>query len=349
MSEIRRVAVLSGGGSRGCFQVGFLYGLFHNRPDPGTDDFHFKGWVGVSTGALQASWIGHKSPGDSEGLSGQQSVSTQSLKDIWIGLEGNASIFYRWRNNLWTWALRKIIPKLSSELKDLAMAVLRKKPSVYNNSPLHELLKKHLQDAQWNSASTFVGVTDYCSGKYQDVELKGQEAIPNILASTAIPIVFPGVNGLFDGGARNITPLKKGIRLLFSQGRRPDTEYELYVILTGPRGVPETTEKYDHILEVGNRTYSIIMDEMFVEDLEEAAWINQFVDFLNSVRQANPQIQIPEEYTKYEKLKIYLIEPQSDMVPKDAKKFDPDEIRHGIECGEQKAKEFIEDPDKFLF
>ncbi|MBU1937944.1 patatin-like phospholipase family protein [bacterium] len=347
MGKVRRVAVLSGGGSRGCFQVGFLYGLFHQQPE--SPDFNFDGWVGVSTGALQASWMGHWLPGTPENFTLQQKASAQSLKAIWLALEGNSSIFDSWRNNLWTWTLRKIVPKLSPDMKDLAMAVLRRKPAVYDNTPLHELLKEHLQNARWHPGTTFVGVTDYRSGDYQDIELKAEEAIPNILASTAIPIVFPGVDASFDGGVRNMTPLRKGVQLLLSEGQAPDVDYELYVMLTCPRGVPATEEKYEHIVDVAKRTYEIIMDEMFVEDLKEAARVNRLVEFLDSMQKMNPHLDVPEEYAKYVKLKIYLIEPRADMVPKDSKKFHPDEMRHGIECGEQMAKDFIQNPARFLF
>ncbi len=347
MSRVRRVAVLSGGGSRGCFQVGFLYGLFHRESD--IPDFYFDGWVGVSTGALQASWMGHWLPGTPEAHVLQQKASVENLRAIWLELQGNSDIFNSWQNNFWTWVLRKILPKLSPDMKDLAMAVLRRKPAVYNNSPLHELLKEHLQHARWHPGTTFVGVTDYRSGDYQDIELKAEEAIPNILASTAIPIVFPGVDASFDGGVRNMTPLRKGVQLLLSEGQAPDVVYELYVILTGPRGVSATEESYEHIVDIAVRTYDIIMDEMFVEDLKEAAWVNRLVDFLDTMRQMNPHLDVPEEYAKYVKLKIYLIEPQADMVPKDSKKFLPDEMRHGIECGEQMAKDFIQEPAGFLF
>ncbi len=347
MSKVRRVAVLSGGGSRGCFQVGFLHGLFYQRPE--AHDFHFHGWVEVSTGALQASWMGHWLPGIPKNFGLQQKISAQSLKAIWLGLEGDSSIFESWRNNFWSWTLRKIVPKLSPDMKDLAMAVLRRKSAVYDNSPLHELLKEHLQNAHWHPGTTFVGVTDYLSGDYQDIELKAGEAITNILASTAIPIVFPGVNGLFDGGVRNMTPLKKGVKLLLSEGQAPDEDYELYVILTGPRGVIATEEKYEHIVDIAKRTYGIIMDEMLVEDLKEAARVNRLVDFLDSMQKMNPHLDVPEEYAKYVKLKIYLIEPQPDMVPKESTKFHPDEMRHGIECGERIAKDFIQEPGGFLF
>jgi NTE family protein len=172
--------VLSGGSSLGAIQVGMLQALMEVGVRP---DF----MVGTSVGAVNAAW-----------LAGQPDVEgALKLAAIWSGLR-RQDIFPL---NPWAGAL----------------GLLGRNNHVISNSGLRSVLEKNLPYKRLEDAAVPVHVvtTDLRNGRA--VVISSGPAVPALLASTAIPGVFPpvtiGRRDLVDGGVANHTPIATAIEL----------------------------------------------------------------------------------------------------------------------------------------
>jgi NTE family protein len=174
----RRVAfVLSGGGSLGALQVGMLQALFDAgvRPDM---------IVGTSVGAINAAWAGAWP--DPEGI--------QKLAAVWRGLKRDDIFPLGWT---------------------AAMGLLGRGKHLISNHGLRSVIEKHLpyQRIEHAMLPVHIVATELKSGKA--VVLSSGEVVPALLASCAIPGVFPpvtvGRHELIDGGVANHTPIAAAI------------------------------------------------------------------------------------------------------------------------------------------
>jgi len=176
-----RVAfVLSGGGSLGAIQVGMLQALLEEGICP---DF----LVGTSAGAINAAWVAGRP--ECEGI--------KDLTEIWCGLRRQDIFpFSPWAG---------------------ALGLFGRSNHVIPSDGLRALIERHLPYRRLEEASRPVHVvaTDLKSG--QAVVLSSGPAVPALLASTAIPGVFPpvtiGRRELVDGGVADHTPISVAVDL----------------------------------------------------------------------------------------------------------------------------------------
>jgi NTE family protein len=173
--------VLSGGGSLGAVQVGMLQALSDRdvRPDL---------LIGTSVGAINAAYVaGH----------GTGTRALDELAAIWSGLR------------------RKDIFPLSPFRQLLAVAGAR--PSLCSNRGLERLLDAHLSYRNLENAATPVHIvtTNLLSG--EEVLLSRGDAASAVLASAAIPGVYPAVERdgvtLVDGGVADNAALSQAVAL----------------------------------------------------------------------------------------------------------------------------------------
>lgn len=172
--------VLSGGSSLGAIQVGMLQALMEAGIRP---DF----LIGTSVGAINAAW-----------LAAQPDVAgAQKLAEIWSGLR-RQDIF-----PLNPWAG--------------ARGLLGRTNHVIPNSGLRSVLEMNLPFQRLEDAGLPIHVitTDLKTGRA--VVLSSGPAVQALLASTAIPGVFPpvriGHRDLVDGGVANHAPIATAIEL----------------------------------------------------------------------------------------------------------------------------------------
>jgi NTE family protein len=173
--------VLSGGGSLGAVQVGMLQALAERHIQP---DF----LVGTSAGALNAAYVG---------AHGTTSGALERLASIWAHLRR-----------------RDVFP-----LEPLRpfMAAMGAAPSLCSNEPLRRLIQKNLPYRRLEDAAIPVHVltTDICTGK--ELLLSEGDAVDAVLASAAIPAVFPAIAWddvfLADGGLANNAAIAQAIGL----------------------------------------------------------------------------------------------------------------------------------------
>ncbi|MEM6991799.1 MAG: patatin-like phospholipase family protein [Myxococcota bacterium] len=170
---------LSGGGSLGAVQVGMVKALYERGIAPDL-------LVGTSAGAINAGFLASRPP----------SVDTaQELEDIWLSLR-RADVFP-------VQAVRGLL------------GFVGRRPYLVPNTGLRTLLRQHLGLSRLEDARIPLTViaTDLLSGR--EVELSEGPAQEAILASAAIPGVFPPVPWermeLIDGAISNNTPLSPAL------------------------------------------------------------------------------------------------------------------------------------------
>ena len=175
----RTAFVLAGGGSLGAVEVGMLQALAEQRVRP---DFV----VGASAGAINGAYFAFDP--SASGVAG--------LDKLWRSLT---------RRHVMSWGLG-----------DLVRIAMRRNYMV-DPSGLRRLLEKHLPYRLLEEAAVpmHVVATDMVLGK--EVLISSGPVIEAVLASAAIPGVFPPVRidgrDLIDGGVANNTPISTAIKL----------------------------------------------------------------------------------------------------------------------------------------
>ena len=181
MKRDPRVAfVLSGGASLGAVQVGMLRALFEQgvRPDL---------LIGTSVGAVNAAWAAGRP--DPDGI--------EQLAEIWLKLR-RGDVF-------------PISPLVS------AAGLLGRSNHFISNDSLRAMLSRHIpfERLEDTPVPLHVVTTDLKSGRA--TILDSGPAVPALLASCAIPGVFPpvtiGRRDYIDGGVANHTPITVAVEL----------------------------------------------------------------------------------------------------------------------------------------
>jgi len=171
--------VLSGGASLGSIQVGMLKALFEAGIKP---DF----LVGTSVGAVNAAWIA--------GWPSMEGVA--KLEEIWLGLRRDDVFPLGWA---------------------AATGLLGKTNHLFSNGALRKLLERNLpyERLEHTAVPVHVVTSELKSGRA--VVLSSGPAVPSLLASCAIPGLFPpvtiGRHELVDGGVANHTSIDAAVKL----------------------------------------------------------------------------------------------------------------------------------------
>lgn len=271
----RRALVLSGGGARGAYQVGMLEVLVQKMGL----DFHIL--RGTSVGALNAAFLA-QAPTGTQSLS-HLKTAVGGLTKIWLeDVRGNSSIY----------------DERAFGYAGLAAG----KDSLFDNQPLARLLERHCDPTKLRTSGRdfAVGTVSLVTGGYKEHTPSATNFLELILASTAIPVVFPPVwrevrgepnDVLVDGGAREITPLSSAFRA------RPGPD-EIYVLLTSrtlkqPDGsfpvnatMPTQYGDWDDNwlgtavsgIDILQRTVDILTDEIYLDDIRGALKWNRVLE-----------------------------------------------------------------------
>jgi NTE family protein len=173
--------VLSGGGSLGAVQVGMLQAL-------GADGVRPDLLLGTSVGALNASYVaGH----------GMETDALAELASIWIALRR-----------------RDVFPLQAARL---GSAAIGRAPSLFSQEALRRLISRHVAFDKLENAAIPVHVvaTDVRSG--EEVLLSDGDPVAAVLASAAIPAIFPpvriGDRDLMDGGIADNAAVSQAVAL----------------------------------------------------------------------------------------------------------------------------------------
>ncbi len=260
--------ILSGGGARAAYQVGVLRAISEMLPAACANPFDII--CGTSAGGLNATGLATHAGCLQDGVKLLEDVwggfhTEQVYRTDWPGVLRRASRF------LWTMAFGRL-------RRDLPISLL-------DNSPLRELLGERLalpriQEAIDNGYLRALCITasGYSSGEsvsfYQGITslenwrrsrrlgLRASITLDHLMASAAIPIIFPAVrvNREFfgDGALRQLSPISPALHL--------GAERVLVVGVSGQsrRSIRERTVAYPSIAQV----VSHIMNSSFIDSLE---------------------------------------------------------------------------------
>ncbi|HEX6810025.1 MAG TPA: patatin-like phospholipase family protein [Planctomycetota bacterium] len=271
----RRALVLGGGGAKGAYQVGMLEVLVDKM---GLD---FQILRGTSVGALNAAFLA-QSPTGQKSLQNLQ-AAVVGLTKLWLEeVKGNHSIY----------------DERAFGLVGLAAG----KDSLLDNDPLNDLIRKHLDPAKMRTSGRdfAVGTVSLVSGNFQEHKPTAPNYLDLILASTAMPVVFPPVwreekgeekDVLVDGGVRETTPLSSAFRakpgpdeiyvLLTSRAlKRPDGSFPVNAAMATRYGDWDDNFLGTSVsgLDVLKRTVELLTDEVYLDDIRGALQWNRILE-----------------------------------------------------------------------
>lgn len=292
----KNALVLTGGSIRGAFQAGVISKLFEYGFEP---DFI----SGVSVGALNGGFL-------------WKEINKRSEPDRWF-VAGTKLI------DFWVYNITKFsdIGKRRNYLL-LALDILRNRfKSVLDMSKLEKLVEEMMRYAPYDKHVSFsAGVVDIDSANYE-ARSSGDHSveilIKYIIASTKIPILMELKkyfgNHYYDGGLRNIAPLKEAI----SRGAE-----NIIVVACQPTDMEHlsTANKFNHgnVLDLIDRFTSIMTNEILNNDLAIAEKLNKQV------------LSGEDSEHRYINIKIYR---PKETIMVDLEKFDSTDITDMILSG----------------
>lgn len=305
--------VLSGGGARGAYQVGVIQALSSLFESWGLEK-PFSVYSGVSAGSINAAYLASCSDDFSEGA--------KKLVDLWGNLSSN-QIFHTD-----AMSLGKIGLQWASELSFGSLTGGSPGKALLDTAPLHTLIDKNLDfpriqrnlekknfetlaitclDYRDSTAVTFVQSGGHPKNwdKPRKVSEKASIKTEHILASSAIPLLFPPVNvdGRYfgDGCVRNTHPCGPAIYLgaqklvIIGVRSQNPTAYDAHGLFD--KRPPSTARVMNVLLN------SVLLDGIDL-DVERIKKVNEMVNWVP----ANQHAHVP-----YKKIDYVWICPSRDI------------------------------------
>lgn len=234
----KRALILSGGGSKGSFQVGKLKQLVEQG-------YRWDQITGVSVGAINAIYLGMFNKHE-------QHSGVLQLENLWrTKINGNSSVYDHW---------------LPGSLTYVASLW---KGSLFDTSPLRSLIEMNvdIDKVKQSNVPIHIGVCSLNSGKFKTVLATESNIIDYVMASSSFPIAFPTIEidgeVFTDGGIRNTVPIRTAIASGVS---------EIDVIINNPLelGIARvSSSKLRSLTSKVFRTIDILSDEVLVSELHE--------------------------------------------------------------------------------
>ena len=285
---MKKGLVLSGGGARGAYQAGVYKYLLEKNFVPDVI-------AGTSVGAINASAIG-------AGLSADEIVS------LWLSIDMRRIMKYSFFRNL--------ISLFSNKFY-----------SMMDTTPLKKFLKAHINfdKLKTSEKEIFIAAVNLITSELRYFSKKEIE-IEHVMASSAIPIVFPWqfIDGVphWDGGLMANTPISPVI----DAGAK-----DIIVVLLSPVGKVELDlpknrkEALERVLE-----FTLISSFQTVKSS---------VDYVEETKTKNPIIGFFEEITKTSELKIRTVSPKDFLGVRSVLNFSQMQSDKLIVMGYHDAKE----------
>jgi len=261
---MRRALVLSGGGAKGSWQVGACQHLIVER------GLWFDVIAGVSAGAVNAATLAQARDPD------ELAAELEHLRSVWLGLRGSRDIYRRrWLGALGT--------------------VLARQASLYHAGPLRQVLLDHIDPGRVAESpiALRVGYVDLLSGRYRTACNDHPALRDAVLASCALPLVFPPVplrNGTelaVDGGLRSAAPLSDALRVLAERPPTDEERDEVWVL--APHVLDRIAQPPRTGLWVALRSLSLLTSQAFSMDQESAVQTSQAHPFPVQLHVVHPR------------------------------------------------------------
>jgi NTE family protein len=302
--------VFSGGGAFGAFAVGVLKTLFAGRsPATGYRSLEADILTGTSVGAFNAAMLaGAAEPSALEAAMHLESIWLERVAEkpqscgngifrvkadpsdylnagCWLSPARLLLNFVNDGINVSKYCLDRSANFLASDLPARGrLAGLFNAGSFIDNTAYYDLLHEVIDEENIHRSKKRITIvaTGWVAGTpqlFRNSEFKNGMGINVIMASTAIPGIFPpvkiGSDVFVDGGASENTPLHPAIDLGAT---------ELHAIYLDPRpqyipllGEPNT-------LDTMLRVYHVMLNTKINEDIKTARWINQGLSAISALR-----------------------------------------------------------------
>jgi NTE family protein len=236
-----RALVLSGGGSKGSYQVGALKYIL------GEKQVQYDALCGVSVGAINVAFLAMYKLG-------QEVESSQEIVRLWSQLD-NSSIYRRW----WPFGGWHAIWK----------------KAFFDSTPLHKLLrgKIDLQKIRNSGKLVNVGTVSLSSGKYTIFDQTSDYFVDAVIASASFPGMLPPVSFLgqlwTDGGVKELSPIKKAVEL------GADV---IDVIITNPVTRTKKFIENPTTVDILKRSIDLSTDKIMANDIEKVEMYNMLAE-----------------------------------------------------------------------
>jgi NTE family protein len=236
-----RALVLSGGGSKGAYQVGALKYIL------GEKQVVYDALCGVSVGAINVAFL-------SMYKTTQELDAILRLSTLWSELD-NSKIYKRW----WPFGRWHAIWK----------------QSFFDSSPLSNLLKGSLSLEKIRDSGKMVnvGTVSLSSGKYTIFDQTSDHFIDAVIASASFPGMLTPVEFMgqlwTDGGVKEISPIKKAVEL------GADV---IDVIITNPRVRAKKFIEKPTTVDVLKRSLDLSTDKIMANDIEKVEMYNKLAE-----------------------------------------------------------------------
>jgi len=232
-----RVLVLSGGGSKGAYQVGALKHII------GELGVVYDAFCGVSVGAINCASLAMFS-------SGQEEQSISVLADMWAKIN-TSQIYKRWFpfgrwHALWN-------------------------KSFFDSSPMRNLIRNSLDIKKIRASGKpiNVGTVSLSSGKYTIFDQTSDHFIDAVTASASFPGMLTPVKFLgqlwTDGGVKEISPIKKAVEM------GADV---IDVIITSPHTRVNRFLENPTTVDILKRSIDLSTDKIMANDIEKVQMHN---------------------------------------------------------------------------
>ncbi len=204
--------------------------------------------------------------------------------------------------------------------------------SFYGNEPLRNMLVQEFEPDKID-VDLRVGSVSLISGSYSEFRRGDPDLLEAVLASTVMPIIWTPENvssqfrSMVDGGVRRITPIGDVL------DANPD---EIVIINCSSEASSALTEQPGNIVQIGLRTLDIMLNELFVSDM------NEFVKINALVKEAEQQGIILHKPGSDEPLKYFeckIIEPDEPLG--DTLDFSQAAIQRSWKIGTRRAREVL--------
>lgn len=234
-----------------------------------------------------------------------QEENLDLLENLWQGIKGNSDIY---RKN---W-----------------LRPCKLYRSLFDNKPLKRKIKKYVDTEKLKNSpiEMQIGVVQLQSGAYMIVDKSNANYKDLLLASTAIPVIFPAVrwqgNEYVDGGVRNVAPLKQAIDFGCTT---------IYIFHCFSLEIVPEEKKIKNLVDIGIRSFAVMFNEILKNDIKAVERINQAV---------RAKAMFPGK--NYRLVKIVIVEPPVDQQFGFELDFSPSGIAENIELGYEIAKNILD-------
>lgn len=300
--------VLTGGGARAAYQVGVLCAVAQLRRKyaPEAQDTPFPVLSGTSAGAINAAALACRADDFDDAV--------DALHDVWANFRAEHVYRADALGVIRTGARWLTLFSLGWALNRWRRAKPR---SLLDNAPLRELLRRRMPMHRvaglirsGRLRALAVGASSYSSGEHvtfyqadaevapwrrsQRLAVRSEIGVEHLLASSAIPFVFPavplpmrqGTHHFGDGSMRQSAPLSPAIHLGADR---------LLVVGAGrlhePQPRPALDDSYPSLARIGGHALSSIFLDALAVDIERATRINQTLSVLGAAGQSHPALR----------------------------------------------------------